>query len=278
MRGLNLKEKFILITGSTSGIGKETAIKLVKLGAHVIIHGRDELKTHNTIELIRNETNNPKIDGVYADLGSFQQIKEMAKILHERYDHLDVLINNAGVIRANRNLTEEGLEETFMVNYIAPFLLTNLLIDLLKKSKAARIVNVVSQVHSNHLDLINLQYKREYSGVKAYARSKTCLIMFTYLLAEKLKQSNITVNCLHPGIINTKLLEASMGAPLGAPVSVGAENLIYVAIEQKLKKISGKYFNNKRTEPSKEITYNKEIQKELWQKTEEIIGRSFKNF
>jgi NAD(P)-dependent dehydrogenase (short-subunit alcohol dehydrogenase family) len=278
MRGLNLKEKLILITGSTSGIGKETAIKLVKLGAHVIIHGRDELKTHNTIELIRNETNNPKIDGVYADLGSFQQIKEMAKILHERYDHLDVLINNAGVIRANRNLTEEGLEETFMVNYIAPFLLTNLLIDLLKKSKAARIVNVVSQVHSNHLDLINLQYKREYSGVKAYARSKTCLIMFTYLLAEKLKQSNITVNCLHPGIINTKLLEASMGAPLGAPVSVGAENLIYVAIEQKLKKISGKYFNNKRTEPSKEITYNKEIQKELWQKTEEIIGRSFKNF
>ena len=278
MRGPNLKEKLILITGSTSGIGKETAIKLVKLGAHVIIHGRDELKTHNTIELIRNETNNPKIDGVYADLGSFQQIKEMAKILHERYDHLDVLINNAGVIRANRNLTEEGLEETFMVNYIAPFLLTNLLIDLLKKSKAARIVNVVSQVHSNHLDLINLQYKREYSGVKAYARSKTCLIMFTYFLAEKLKQSNITVNCLHPGIINTKLLEASMGAPLGAPVSVGAENLIYVAIEQKLKKISGKYFNNKRTEPSKEITYNKEIQKELWQKTEEIIGRSFKNF
>ena len=278
MRGPNLKEKLILITGSTSGIGKETAIKLVKLGAHVIIHGRDELKTHNTIELIRNETNNPKIDGVYADLGSFQQIKEMAKILHERYDHLDVLINNAGVIRANRNLTEEGLEETFMVNYIAPFLLTNLLIDLLKKSKAARIVNVVSQVHSNHLDLINLQYKREYSGVKAYARSKTCLIMFTYLLAEKLKQSNITVNCLHPGIINTKLLEASMGAPLGAPVSVGAENLIYVAIEEKLKKRSGKYFNNKRTEPSKEITYNKKIQKELWQKTEEIIGRSFKNF
>ena len=276
MRGLNLKEKLILITGSTSGIGKETVIKLVKLGTHVIVHGRDELKTNNTIELIRNETNNPKIDGVYANLGSFQQIKEMAKTLHERYNHLDILINNAGVIRANRNLTEDGVEETFMVNYIAPFLLTNFLIDLLEKSNAGRIVNVVSQVHSNHLDLSDLQYKKGYSGVKAYARSKTCLIMFTYLLAEKLKQSNITVNCLHPGIINTKLLEASMGAPLGAPVSVGAENLIYVAIEQKLEKVSGKYFNNKKPEPSKEITYDKEIQRKLWRETENILGKTFK--
>ncbi|TFG26718.1 MAG: SDR family NAD(P)-dependent oxidoreductase [Promethearchaeota archaeon] len=275
MRGLNLKEKLILITGSTSGIGKATAIKLSKLGAHVIIHGRNEIKTRKTIELIKNEISPAKIDGVYADLRSQEQIKEMVEKLYVKFDQLDVLINNAGVIREKRTLTEEGLEETFAVNYIAPFLLTNLLIDLLKKSKAGRIVNVASQVHSNHLDFNDLQYEKGYSGVKAYARSKTCLIMFTYLLAEKLKKTNITVNCLHPGIINTKLLEASMGAPVGAPVSIGAENLIYVATNQKLKNVSGKYFNNKKQEFSKELTYDKEIQKKLWKKTGKILSTNF---
>ena len=272
-----MKDKLILITGSTSGIGNATAIELIKLGAKVIIHGRNEEKTEKTIESIKKETKSPNVLGISADLGSLEQIKKLAKNLYEQFDHLDVLINNAGVLRPQKNLTIDGLEETFTVNYVAPFLLTNLLIDLIKKSESGRIINVASQVQSNHLDFNNLQYEIGYTGVKAYASSKTCLIMFTYLLAEKLKHTNITVNCLHPGIINTKLLKTGMGS-FGAPLSIGAENLIYVITDQKLEKVSGKYFNNKKPELSKEITYNKEIQKELWQKTEKIIGRSFKYF
>ncbi len=200
----------------------------------------------------------------------------MAYQIKEKYERLDVLINNAGVYRQNRQLSEEGLEETFAINYIAPFLLTNLLLDSLKKANSSRIVNVASQVQSNHLDLDNLQFEKGYTGVKAYASSKTCLIMFTYLLAEKLKNTDITVNCLHPGVINTKLLNVAWGS-VGAPVSEGANNLIYVAMTPNLEKVSGKYFDNKHIKPSKDITYDKKLQRELWKKTEEIIGSKFNN-
>jgi NAD(P)-dependent dehydrogenase (short-subunit alcohol dehydrogenase family) len=271
-----LKDKLVFITGSTDGIGKEAAIELAKNGTHVIVHGRNQEKTNFTIELIKEKIGDSKVDGVFGDLSSFAQIKEMGNMLHERFDHLDVLINNAGIYRSERKITNDGSEETFMVNYIAPFYLTNLLIDLLKNSEAARIVNVVSQVQSNHLDFENLQFERGYTGVKAYAHSKTCLIMFTYLLAEKLKETNITANCLHPGVINTKLLDAAMGS-VGAPVSKGADTLIYAALAPELENMSGKYLKNNKPESSKEITYDKEIQKRLWHTTKEIIKMKLKN-
>jgi NAD(P)-dependent dehydrogenase (short-subunit alcohol dehydrogenase family) len=272
-----LKEKIILITGSTDGIGKQSAIELAKQGEHVIIHGRNQEKVNKTLSQIKEETKNDKIDGVYAELGSFKDIKEMTKNLYKQFDHINVLINNAGVFRSERHLSQEGLEETFAINYVAPFLLTNLLIDLLKKSNSARIVDVVSRVHSNHLDINDLQNKNDYTGTKAYALSKTCLIMFTYLLAEKLKYSNITVNCLHPGIINTKLLKEAMGLA-GDPPSKGAEAIIYVATASVLENMTGRYFMNNTLETSKPITYHKDLQKKLWQKTEELLEMKFENF
>lgn len=270
-----MKESIILITGSTDGIGFEAALKLAKLGALLIIHGRNQRKSEATVLKIKEILQSDNVSSVSGDLSSIEDIKTMSNELHYKFDRLDVLINNAGVYRPERRVTQFGLEETFTVNYIAPFLLTNLSIDLLKNSKAGRVVNVVSQVHSNQLDFKNLKYETGYSGVKAYSRSKTCLIMFTYLLAEKLKETNITVNCLHPGVINTKLLDAAMGM-VGAPVLIGAENVIYVATSPELEKISGKYFHNKTIKPSKDITYNVEIQKRLWKKTEEILGMEFK--
>jgi len=198
----------------------------------------------------------------------------MVNTIYDRFNKLDVLINNAGVYRSERNITPEGLEETFAINYVAPFLLSNLLLDLLKNTKSSRIVNVVSRVQSNHFNLNDLQFEKNYTGVKAYAKSKTALILFTYLLAEKLKNTDITVNCLHPGVINTKLLRSAFGSG-GAPLSDGAKSLIIAAIAPELKNVSGKYFINNRSEPSKDITYNKEIQKKLWKKTEEIIGMEF---
>ena len=222
---------------------------------------------------IEKATNN-ELSSVYADLGSFTQIKQMVNTIYDRFNKLDVLINNAGVYRSERNITPEGLEETFAINYVAPFLLSNLLLDLLKNTKSSRIVNVVSRVQSNHFNLNDLQFEKNYTGVKAYAKSKTALILFTYLLAEKLKNTDITVNCLHPGVINTKLLRSAFGSG-GAPLSDGAKSLIIAAIAPELKNVSGKYFINNRSEPSKDITYNKEIQKKLWKKTEEIIGMEF---
>lgn len=226
---------------------------------------------------IEEATNSHKLSYVYADLGSFAQIRAMVSRIYERFDRLDVLINNAGVIRSERRINQEGLEETFAINYIAPFLLTKLLLDLLKKGKSGRIVNVVSRVQSNQLDFEDLQLEKGYTGVKAYAKSKTALILFTYLLAEKLQDKEITVNCLHPGVINTKLLRSAFGAG-GAPLTEGAKTLVFAATAPELEKVSGKYFVNNRSKSSTEITYNKEVQKTLWKKSEEIIGITFDNY
>ena len=225
---------------------------------------------------IEKATNSNKLSYVYADLGSFAQIREMVSNIYERFDRLDVLINNAGVIRSERMINQEGLEETFAINYVAPFFLTKLLLDLLKKGKSSRIVNVVSRVQSNQLNFEDLQLENGYTAVNAYAKSKTALIMFTYLLAKKLQDKNITVNCLHPGVINTKLLRSAFGAG-GAPLIEGAKTLVFAAIGSELKNVSGKYFVNNRSKSSKEITYDKEVQRTLWKKTEEILGMAFEN-
>ncbi len=272
---LIIEDKIILITGSTDGIGYQAAVELVKSGHYIILHGRNREKTELTMKRIEMDTNKKNLSIVYADLRSFSQIKEMVNEIYEHFDKLDVLINNAGIYKSERSITQEGLEETFAINYVAPFLLSNLLIDLLKKRKPSRIVNVASQVHSNHLNFENLQFKQGYTGTKAYAQSKTALILFTYLLAEKLKNTGITVNCLHPGVINTKLLKAAMSFG-GASPKKGAKTLIYAATAPELENVSGKYFVNNRSEPSKDITYNKGIQKKLWRKTEEIIEMDFK--
>jgi len=270
-----MNDEIILVTGSTDGIGEQAALELVKLGAHVLIHGRNKTKAELTIQKIKKETNLHNMSPVYAELGSFDQIKEMVNNIYNKYGKLDVLINNAGIIKPKRSVTQEGLETTFAVNYVAPFLLTNLLIDLLKKATSSRIVNVASQIQTNHLDFENLQHKTGYTQVKAYALSRTCLIMFTYLLAEKLKDSNLTVNCLHPGVINTKLLEEAWGSAVGASVEVGAETLVHAAIAPELENVTGKYLKNNKPVRSKDITYNKKLQKKLWSQTEEIIGTKF---
>ena len=272
-----MKDKVVLITGSTDGIGKEAASKLIEMGDYMIIHGRNQKKAELIMKEIEKKTNLHNMSTVYADLASIDQIATMVDDIYKKFDRLDVLINNAGIYRPQRQLSHDGFEETFAVNYVAPYILTNRLINLLKKANLSRIVNVVSEVQSNQLDFNNLQFETGYTGVKAYARSKTCLVMFTYLLAEKLKRENITANCLHPGIINTKVLEAAMGM-VGAPVSVGADTLVHAATSPKLEGITGKFLDMKRIQPSKDITYNKELQEKLWQITEKLIGMDFKDF
>ncbi len=269
-----IMKKTILITGSTSGIGKATALKLVESGEEVIIHGRNQEKAMATVEEIKQEVKNAKIHAVYGDIRFLKDIKSLVEQVKERIDKLDILINNAGVFKPKRTITGDGLEETFAVNYVAPFIITNELIDLLKRAPSARIINVASEVHSNHPDFDDLQHEKDYSGTKAYSLSKTCLIMFTYLLAEKLKGTDITVNTLHPGVINTKLLDLAYGH-VGVSTDIGAKNLIYLATSPDLEGITGNYFNNSRMSTSKSITYDKDLQRKLWKKTETLIGKKF---
>jgi len=238
------------------------------------VHGRNREKAESTMNTIKKATNSENLNYVYADLESFAQIKEMVRYLYDNFDKLDVLINNAGAIHSERKISPEGIEETFAINYVAPFLLTNLLLDLLKKANSSRIINVVSRVHSNQVNFKDLQLEKGYSPVKAYANSKTALILFTYFLAVKLKGKNITVNCLHPGVIDTKLLRAAYGTD-GAPLTEGANRLVFAATAPELENVSGKYLVHNRSESSKEITYDREVQKTLWRKTEQITGMTF---
>jgi NAD(P)-dependent dehydrogenase (short-subunit alcohol dehydrogenase family) len=265
-----MDKKTILITGSTDGIGYQSAIELAKAGHHVIVHGRNRERVESAVRVIAKESNRDNLSYVIADLLDFNQIKKMASEIHDKFDKLDILINNAGVYRSKLIYNQNGLEETFVVNYLAPVLLSNLLLDLLKKAESGRIVNVASQVHSNHIDFDDLQLEKGYTGVKAYANSKLALILFTFYFAERLRDTHITINALHPGVINTKLLRSAFGVG-GASLTEGANALIFVAIAPEIKKVSGKYFVNNRPESSKNITYDKEIQKRLWEKTEEIL-------
>jgi len=270
LRREHMDKKTILITGSTDGIGYQSAIELAKAGHHVIVHGRNRERAESAVRMIVKESNRNNLSYVIADLLDFNQIKMMASEIHDKFDKLDVLINNAGVYRSKQIYNQNGLEETFVVNYLAPFLLSNLLLDLLKKAESGRIVNVASQVHSNHIDFDNLQLEKGYTGVKAYANSKLALILFTFYFAERLRDTNVTINALHPGVINTKLLRSAFGVGGASPIE-GANALIFAAIAPEIKKVSGKYFVNNRPESSKDITYDKEIQKRLWKKTEEIL-------
>ncbi len=268
-----MDKKTILITGSTDGIGHQAAIELAEAGHHIIVHGRNRERAESAMRAIAKESKSDNLSYVNADLLNFNQIKEMVSEIHDKFDTLDVLINNAGVYRSKRSINHDGLEETFAVNYLAPFLLSNLLLDLLKNAQSGRIVNVASRVHSNHVDFDNLQLEQGYTGVKAYANSKLALILFTYYFAEKLRDTNVTINALHPGVINTKLLKSAFGVG-GASLTEGASTLIFAAIAPEIKNVSGKYFVNNRPTSSKDITYDKEIQKRLWDNTEEML----KNF
>ena len=268
------ESKVILITGSSDGIGYKAAIDLINLGHKVIIHGRSQERSLNTCEKIKLETGTKKVDAITGDLSSINQIMAMIEEIKHKYRKIDILINNAGVLSPNRVITDDGFELTFQVNYLAPFLLTNSLLEILKNNQPARIVNVVSEVHSNQLDFNNLQLSEGYTSVKAYALSKTCLIMYTYLLADKVSDFSITANCLHPGIIKTKLLHPSL-VHSGSPVEEGANKIVYAATSPKLENINGKYLRNNKIRHSKEITYNKHLQDQLWEKSSQMLSLDF---
>ncbi|HEX2987158.1 MAG TPA: SDR family NAD(P)-dependent oxidoreductase, partial [Chloroflexota bacterium] len=189
--------KVILIMGSTDGIGRQTALDLARMGARVLLHGRNQQRGQETLETIRRETGNDQLELYLADLSSRRQVRELANQIVGTHDRLDVVVNNAGVFEPARRLTEDGVEMTFAVNYLAVFLLTQQILDLLKASAPSRIVNVSSGVHGTaNLDWDNLQGEKVYDGYQAYALSKLSDVIFTLELAERLRNTGVTANCL----------------------------------------------------------------------------------
>lgn len=267
----------VLVTGSTDGIGKATALGLARMGAKVLLHGRDPEKGRQVREEIARTTGSDQLDLFIADLSSQKQVRKLAADVVERHEHLHVLINNAGTFQSDRRLTEDGLEATFAVNYLAQFLLTHELLELLEKSSPSRIINVASIAHWDaKLDWNNLQGERWYDGHQAYALSKLGIILFTYELAERLKGSRTTANCLHPGVIRTKLLRAGFGDYPGGSTEKGARTPIYLAGSPDVERVSGQYFMECRPAKSSQLSYNKDLQKRFWELAETYTGMAYR--
>ena len=268
-----LEGRIFLITGATDGIGKHTATKLAQNGATVILHGRNQSKLDETTREIKAKTGNAHVIPLKSDFASLTEVRKLSDDIHQQFDHLDVLINNAGVLLESRQESAEGYEMTFAVNVLAPFLLTSLLLDLLRKGSASRILNVSSKAQADFIDFDDLQLEKSYNGRNAYEVSKMCEIMFTYEMAELLKDDVITVNCVHPGLVNTKLLHA-FGLSTGVNADEADEEF-NVATDPKLDGITGKFFVKGSETNSKPISYDVDARKRLWDILVDLTGANF---
>ncbi len=270
-----MKGKTCMITGANSGIGKATTLGLAEMNAKVIMVCRNR----DWGEAVRSEiievTGNQSIDLLIADLSSQKAIRQLVTEFESKYQQLHVLINNAGVLLQNRSVTVDGIETTFAVNHLAPFLLTNLLIDTIKASAPARIINVSSATHTwSHLNLDDLQNENRYDAWTAYSQSKLALILFTYELAKRLKNTNVTVNCLHPGVIDTNIgsfthVEHPISSKSFNKLRRGAETSIYLATSPDVD-VTGKYFIRKKLAKSSTESYDEVIAQKLWEISEKL--------
>ncbi len=270
--------KTCLITGGNAGIGKATAVGLAKMGAHVIIVARSSVRGELALADIRRASGNDGVDLLVADLSSQKQIRQLAADFQQRFSRLDVLVNNAGIIPQRRQVTEDGLEMQFAVNHLAYFLLTNLLLDVLQASAPARIVNVSSMVHGwASLDFTDLQHERRYDPSNVYAQTKLMNVLFTYELARRLAGTAVTVNCLHPGVVGTKLYANYMGRSQthdasNSEINQGAQTSIYLASSPDVADVTGAYFVNKQTKRSTAVSYDKGMARKLWDISAKLTG------
>jgi NAD(P)-dependent dehydrogenase (short-subunit alcohol dehydrogenase family) len=277
---ISLKGTIVMVTGATNGIGLVTARELARLGAQVTIVSRNAEKCAAVAGTIESETGNP-VEFIAADLSTLAGITQAAAGFKQHHSRLHVLVNNAGGVFIKRIITSDGFEMTFALNNLSYFLLTNLLLDVLKTSAPARIVNVASGLHMNaRLDFDNLQGEKHYAGFRAYGQSKFANVMFTYELARRLEGSGVTANTLHPGYVNTGLslnngsffrVFAKLSARLfGRTPEEGARTSIYLAASPEVEGVSGKYFADCQPIQSSPLSYDEELAKKLWQVSLEL--------
>ena len=274
--------KVCLVTGATDGIGKVSARVLAELGAKVIIVGRNPEKSAIVLAELRSISGNKNIDLLMADLAVMQEVRDLAEQVISRYDRLDVLLNNAGGYFTKHKITSDGLEMTFALNHMSYFLLTNKLMELLKYSAPARIVNVSSDAHYGvNIEFENLNGEQEYKAWKAYQKSKLANVLFTYELLKKVP-ADITVNCLHPGFVATNFGHNNGGfvSPIlkiakwisAIEPEDGAKTSIFLCSSPEVEEVSGKYFFKCQPKTSSRQSRNKDTGKRLWQISSDLAS------
>ena len=279
----SMNGKVVLITGGTSGIGKAAAVELAGMGAEVVVTGRNEERGREAVGEIQARSGSDAVSLLLADLSTQAGVRELADEFRAGHDRLDVLVNNAGVIQQKRTETADGIETTLAVNHLAPFLLTNLLLDLLKETAPSRIVTTSSDAERfGKMDFDDLQSRKRYRAFAAYGLTKLANIMFTFELAERLKGTGVTANCFHPGAVNT-----SFGAGNGGLFSVmfnafkpfmrspekGADTLVYLASSPDVEGMTGKYLSDRKVRvPSSPVVYDAQARRKLWEISEDLTG------
>jgi len=275
----------VLVTGGTSGIGKETAVGLAALGAHVAITGRNRERTEEAAREIRAAAGG-RVDAFAADMSAQSDVRRLADEVLQRLPRIDVLVNNVGGYWNTRHVSADGLERTFALNHLAPFLLTNLLLDRLAHSAPARVVTVASHAHEHgRIDFDDLQGGRSYSGARAYSQSKLANVLFTYELARRLSAASVTAHAVHPGLVSTAFGAEDPGRvqrmlvpfmrPLMKSPARGAATSIHVASQPGLERVTGCYFANGRPARSSAGSHDEALAARLWQVSADLVAGAF---
>jgi NAD(P)-dependent dehydrogenase (short-subunit alcohol dehydrogenase family) len=271
----------VLVTGGTAGIGRATALGLAAMGAHLAITGRDRARTEDVARDIRT-SGGGRVDVFVADLSSQAQVRRLADEALQRLPRIDVLINNVGGYWNTRHVTADGIEHTFALNHLAPFLLTNLLVDRLKDSGPARVVTVSSNAQAlGRIDFDDLQGQRSYSGARAYNQSKLANVMFTYELARRLRGTAVTANALHPGVVSTAFgaddpgLVQRLFVPFVRPFmkspAQGAATSIHLASAAELDRVTGRFFADSKPRKSSRRSYDETVAARLWRVSADLV-------
>ncbi len=277
--------KTMLVTGATSGIGLETCVELAKLGATVVMVGRNPEKTQRAVADIKARSGTSPAGSLICDFASQVSIRKLASEYRSRYDRLDVLVNNAGGVQKNRTVTEDGVEATLAVNHLGYFLLSNLLLDLLKKSAPSRIVTVASIAHrSGTLDFDNLGFEHGGYGImRAYSRSKLCNVLFASELARRLDGAGVTSNSLHPGGVNTNIWSDAPAyvkplvfllKPFMLSPKEGARTIVQLSADPALEGITGRYFEKMRPVAPAPRAQDEALARRLWDVSLRLVGQS----
>ena len=277
-----MKDKIVLITGASSGIGKATAIALAKLGATILFVSRNEQRGKEALQEIKNESQNQNIHFYNYDVSLMANVRQLVEAIKKEYPRIDVLINNAGILPGKHTLTAEGLELCWATNHLAGFLLTLLLSDLLLKADTARIINVSSEAHRmGQLNFDQPVSQNQYASFTAYCDSKLANILFTYELSRRLELTSITVNCLHPGVIASNFGNTGYGVlkwvfklarPFMKNTEQGAATVVYLATSSEVSSVSCKYFKNLKPVNSSKQSYNTHVARRLWNHSEVQTG------
>ncbi len=277
-----MKDKVCLVTGATAGLGQATARQLARQGATVIVVGRSREKSEATVNEIKQQTGNPNVEYLLADLSVQKDIRQLAQAFKRKYPRLHVLVNNAGAIFLRRRESADGIEMTFALNHLSYFLLTNLLLDTLSAGAPARIINVSSRAHARAagLNFDDLQNKRGY-GYNVYGQSKLMNVLFTYELARRLEGTRITVNALHPGFVASRFATNNgvltrLARPVldlfAIGVEEGAQTMVYLATSPEVEGMTGKYFYRQQAIPSSPASYDEAAARRLWEVSAAMTG------